>query len=273
MSVLLRTIFPIAKPIIAMLHVFEGERQRQVDQALGDLERLQSHVDGVLVENYDWGFWDSNLAISEVTEVLLVVAEAVARKATIPVGVNVLPNDYEKAFLVAHEVGAHFIQLDHITGAYLAENLDGEYVRCRPVDPDHLLKLRSKYPGIVIFGGIHPKYYLPADPTMTIAGSARMASRLADAVVVTGSRTGEQASLADLSEAKDAVDPYVVFVGSGLTPQNVLEQFAIADGAIVGSALKKCGVVPWEPIDEGMRDELMMEVKRLRERFPGKERT
>lgn len=260
----LQAIFPVVKPIIAMIHVFEGEPQRQIDQAMEDLIRFQLSVDGMLVENYDWGYEDSNIATTEVMEALTAVAREVVRRATIPVGINVLPNDYEKAFRIAHDGGARFIQIDHVTGEYLAENLDGEYVSCRPVDRDDLLARRARYPQIAILGGIHPKYYRPVDPTASIVDAARRARELADAVVVTGSKTGEQASISDLSEVKHAITPRLVFVGSGLTPENVHEQLAIADGAIVGSVFKKQGVVPWEPIDLESRDILMHEVWKVR---------
>lgn len=264
MSSLLQAIFPVVKPIIAMIHVFEGEPQRQIDQALEDLLRLQLYVDGVLVENYDWGYADSNLATTKVMGALTAVAREVVRRATIPVGINILPNDYEKAFRIAHEVGARFIQIDHVTGEYLVENLDGEYVPCRPVNREDLFAHRARYPQIAVLGGIHPKYYRPIDPKASIVDAARRGRDFADAVVVTGSKTGEQASISDLSEVKHAIAPHLVFVGSGLTPENVNEQLAIVDGAIVGSVFKKQGVVPWEPIDLESRDMLMHEVWKVR---------
>ncbi len=258
--------FSVQQPIIAMIHVWESDRPQQIEQAVEDLARLNLYVDGVLVENYDWGYADANLATTEVMEAMTAVAREVVQRTSIPVGINVLPNDYEKAFRIADDVGARFIQIDHVTGEYLVENLDGEYVPCRPVDEDDLLGHRDTYPRVAVLGGIHPKYYRPVDPTASIVDAARRACTLVDAVVVTGSRTGEQASISDLLDVKQAIAPHLVFVGSGLTPQNVEEQLTIADGAIVGSALKKGGVAPSVQIDPDLRDALMREVWKIRKR-------
>jgi len=57
-----------------------------------------------------------------------------------------------------------------------------------------------------------------------------------------------------------------LFVGSGLNVENVQKQLAIADGAIVGTAFKKNGVVPGEPIDVEMVEKLMAEVEKLRKK-------
>lgn len=60
-----------------------------------------------------------------------------------------------------------------------------------------------------------------------------------------------------------------MFLTPMLTPKlskrlNVAAQLSIADGAIVGSAFKRRGVVPGEPIDVEMVKVLMDEVWKLR---------
>src|SRR5262249_10830436 len=61
----------------------------------------------------------------------------------------------------------------------------------------------------------------------------------ADAVIVTGSATGQQTALEDLQAAKHAAVSASVFAGSGVNLENVSGVFKIADGAIVGTALKR----------------------------------
>ncbi len=249
--------FGIRKPIIGMIHIFEGERKKQLDQALKDLNRLELYVSGVIVENYDCGYLDSNLATEKMAETIAGITRELVEIAVVPVGLNVLPNDYEKAFSIAGEVGASFIQLDHVTG---------EFVGCRSVEPRHLLAIRQKYPDIALLGGIHPKYYQLVNPDTPIAESATWAMLLADAVVVTGEKTGGETKIEDLKTVKKAVGYHPVFVGSGLNVNNAQAQLAIADGAIVGTAFKKNGVVPGEPIDVDMVINLMTEVEKVRQK-------
>ncbi len=248
-------LFPKRKPIIAMIHVFEGERQRQIDQALEDLERLQPYVDGVLTENYGWGYANANHATEKTGERLYEITAAVVKQATIPVGVNVLPNDYWQAFNIALQAQCRFIQMDHVTGEF-----DG----CESVDPDDFLWTRKCYRDIAVFGGIHPKYYELFEPTCSLAECAKKAMALADSVIVTGQVTGDAATLDDLRIARDGLVAHPLIVGSGLAPENVQAQLAIADGAIVGTTLKDAGVRPGSRINVQRVQRLMKEVAKLR---------
>lgn len=248
-------LFPKRKPIIAMIHVFEGGRKRQIDQALEDLDRLQPYMDAVLTENYGWGYADANQATEETGERLYEITAAVVKQATIPVGVNVLPNDCWQAFNIALQARCRFIQMDHVTGEF-----DG----CESVDPDDFLWTRKCYRDIAVFGGIHPKYYDLCEPTCSLAECAKKAALLAEGVVVTGQVTGDAATLADIRVAREALDAHPLIIGSGLTPENAREQLAIADGAIVGTALKDGGVHPGSRINIQRVQALMEEVGKLR---------
>jgi len=256
-SPLFEDIFPRKKPIIAMLHVFEGSQREQLERALQDLDRLNPFLDGVIVENYGWGGLDSNLATEEVKKRLAELTKEVVKNSKVPVGVNVLPNDYEKAFYVASSAGARFIQMDHVTGDFLC---------CQSVDSKEFLRIKDFYSDIAVFGGIHPKYYVLKDPLTPIKESALAAEPLTEAVVVTGKYTGGEASLRDIQLVKEAVGGHKVLVGSGLNVINVKAQLALADGAIVGTAFKKQGVLPGEPIDENMLKRFMAFVEEIRKR-------
>ena len=242
-------IFRNPKPIIGMIHVFFHECYKKnnsilegiIVQALEDLEKLQPYVDGVIVENYGWGYKDQNLATTTTCIAMISVTQQVVARANIPVGLNLLPNDYDMAFIVAKQTGACFIQMDHVTG---------DFMGCKSVDPEEFQRVRSKYQTVAVLGGIHPKYYQLKDPKTPIAESARQAMILADAIVVTGESTGGETNIRDMLAVKRAVGEHPVIIGSGLNAYNAPQQLGIADGAIVGSAFKKRGVVIGEPIDE-----------------------
>ncbi len=250
-----KQLFPNKKPIIAMLHVFQSTIDKQGEQALEDLFRLQPYVDGVIVENYGFGYLDNNLATDDIFDRLEILVSDVVKYATIPVGINVLPNDYMKAFQLCEKTGARFIQLDHVTG---------DFVGCQSVDPQDIISLRLKYPDVVLLGGVHPKYYTLVNPDTSIAASAALAKLLTDAVVVTGEFTGGETNVRDLCSAKMRIGSHPLIIGSGLTAENAIAQLSIADGAIVGTAFKKNSVIPGEPIDVEMVKRLMDEVQKLR---------
>lgn len=89
------------KPIIGMIHVFQDQYDNQLNQALKDLDILQPFIDGVIVENYGWGYVNANLATDDAVELLTKITYEVVKKAKIPVGINLLPNDYEKSLCIA----------------------------------------------------------------------------------------------------------------------------------------------------------------------------
>jgi predicted TIM-barrel enzyme len=64
---------------------------------------------------------------------------------------------------------------------------------------------------------------------------------LADALIVTGSATGSEVNIDDVRKVKTAVPEGAIFVGSGVTEENLETALRSADGAIIGTALKKNG--------------------------------
>lgn len=249
-----RKTFSVKKPIIGMLHVFEGSRAYQLAATLEDLEKMKG-IDGAIVENYGWGYAGPNLATRETQEALAEITKAVVNKAEIPIGVNVLPNDYEKAFQIAEAAGARFIQLDHVVG---------EFVGCSPVDPKHFSEIRSLYPQIAVLGGIHPKYYELENPLTLIEDSARRAMMIADAVVVTGEHTGGAAEMDDIRKVKAVIGDHPLVIGSGVSSMNAGIQLKVADGAIVGTAFKRLGVRRGQPVNSDLVRSFMEEVEKVR---------
>lgn len=83
----------------------------------------------------------------------------------------------------------------------------------------------------------------------------------ADAVIVTGQRTGDAAQMAELSRVADATR-LPVLIGSGVTVDNVGDMLSVADGVIVASSLKEEGVW-WEQVAEAKINKFMQVVAAL----------
>ena len=58
--------------------------------------------------------------------------------------------------------------------------------------------------------------------------------------MVTGKHTGESASIEELNELRNNLD-FPVFIGSGLTLDNVQDYYPICDAMIIGSHFKENG--------------------------------
>lgn len=166
-----------------------------------------------------------------------------------PYGVNVLRSDGAAALSVAAAGGGSFVRVNVHTGARVTDQgiLEGrahETLRLRDrldADVDVLADVAVKHSGAV------------GERDVAAVAEETITRGLADGLVVSGPATGEPADAEELKtvlDRRDDVDHSVpVFVGSGVTPENAEALLDIADGLIVGTALKRNGatMAPVEP--------------------------
>ena len=217
---------------------FGGSLSDVIEAALSDAQAIvEGGAAGIVVENFgDVPFFAAMVPPETVAAMTRVVSE-IARAVKKPFGVNVLRNDARAALAVAAATGAAFIRVNVHTGAMatdqgIIEGAAAETLRLR----------RSLAPEVLIFADHLVKHAAPigaADPVQ-MARDLRLRG-LADAIIVTGGETGAAADPARLTMLRQAIDAPIL-VGSGLTAENAAS-FTDADGAIVGTSLKKNGRV------------------------------
>lgn len=270
MPISFSALFEKPKPVIAMIHTGPSPGvpgficiQSAVERAVAETEvYLSAGVDGILIENmFDFPCVHEREMGPEVAASMTRVAYAVKRRARYtPVGLHVLFQGNKTALAIAQAAGCDFIRAEgwtyaHVSDKGIAEASAGTVLRYR----HHLGAYQ-----IPIFADIkkkHASHALTAD--LDIADVARsMALHQADAVVVTGAHTGEPPSLEDLAAVREATE-LPLLVGSGTTAENYAELYRLADGFIVGSALKEGG--RWQaPVCEKRVEKLMTTAEQLR---------
>jgi membrane complex biogenesis BtpA family protein len=105
------------------------------------------------------------------------------------------------------------------------------------------LRLRARLGAeVALFADVWVKHASPF-PGAELPQAAEDTFRrgLADALIVSGSGTGKPADLSRVEQVKRAVPEAPVLIGSGITPESARAALAVADGAIVGSALEREG--------------------------------
>jgi hypothetical protein len=241
------------RPVVGMIHLpplpgaprFDGDREAIVERAVADANALETGgVDAVLVENYgDAPFYPGRVPRHVVAAMTKAVDE-VCRAVDRPVGVNVLRNDAESAVSIAAATDASFVRVNVHVGARVT---DQGVVEGRAHET---LRLRDRLGAdVAVFADVAVKHSTPLG-----AGESSVADLLdrglADAVVVSGPSTGAEIDrdrLADVAATAGERDA-PTFVGSGVTPGTVGDLLDVADGAIVGTALKEGGVTT-NPVD------------------------
>jgi uncharacterized protein len=100
--------------------------------------------------------------------------------------------------------------------------------------------------------------YASALDQRSLADRARSGvfSSIPDAIRVSGAITGEAARMEDLEAVKRALPATPVLANTGVKHSTVADVFRIADGCIVGSALKVGGDT-WKPVDTERAHEFM----------------
>ena len=237
-------------PLVGMVHLpalpgapdYEGDREAIVERALTDARALEAGgMDALVVENYgNAPFYPEDVpkhVVAEMTAVVQRVVDAVE----IPVGVNVLRNDADAALSVAAAAGGSFVRINVHTGAAVTDQgvIEGQ--------AHETLRLRERLDtDVQILADVAVKHAAPlADRTIEAEVSDAIERGQADGIVVSGAATGEstpQSTVEGVVAARDDADPESpVFVGSGVTAETVTDTLDVADGAIVGTALKEGG--------------------------------
>ncbi len=237
-----------ARAVIGVVHLlplpgapgWDGDFAALLNRAKADLRALaEGGVAAVVVENFgDAPFRAAEVEAETIAAMSRVVTEL--RPLTdLPLGVNVLRNDAAAALAIASICAGpdSFIRVNVHSGAMLTDQglITGRADRT-------IRRRRELGVSVAILADVLVKHAVPLGP-LTIEDAARDAVErgFADALIVTGVGTGHATDLADVRRVRAALPDTPILVGSGVDEHNVRDTFALADGAIIGTAFKQGG--------------------------------
>lgn len=259
----------VEKPVIGVVHLkplpgsplYKGNFEEVYEAALRDADALYSGgVDGIIIENYG----DKPYAIYvknplTLTAMSIIAYEVRKKYRDIYLGINVLRNSGVEALAIAYNIKANFVRVNN-----LCQTLVSPEGLLYPI-AEKIIRLREYLnASINILADINVKHASPLNSRSIEYVAKDCVERcLADALIITGSRTGEEASINDLIEVKKAVSQPVL-VGSGITLRNINKYWKFADGFIVGTYFKHHEKTE-NPVDYNKVLKFMKYVKSLRE--------
>jgi len=237
--------FGAQKPLIGVIHLppLPGYNEspgidRVIEKALFDLCALESGpFEAALVENEEDKPHRVESAPETTAVMTRVVRELVAAATRCEIGVEILLNDPEASLAVAHAAGATFIRTDYFVDPMERPEHGGPM----RIDPDAVMAYRKKIgaSGIRILADIQVKYARMVEERTLTRSAELAAAKGADAVVVTGTVTSEPPRVEEVERAQAGAGVIPVLIGSGLERSNATELLRVADGAIVGTSLKR----------------------------------
>jgi len=245
----------IPKPLIGMLHLlplpgaprFGGNPAAVAEYLLRDAEALaEGGVQGLIIENFGDAPFHPQRVPPEVVAHMTRLAIEVRERFDVPLGVNVLRNDGRSALAIAQAVGADFIRVNVLCGARVTDQGIIQGSAHKLLRDRALLGAKQ----VKILADVNVKHSAPLGPARPIEDEVAETIERggADAVIVSGSGTGQATDVEEIRRAKAAAGNTPVFVGSGVTPETIAAYLPHADGFIVGTALKRDGVTT-NPVD------------------------
>lgn len=246
-------LFKTRLPIIGVVHLLPlptsprwgGSLKAVIDRAEQEATALASGgVNGIIVENFFDAPFTKTQVDPAVVSAMTIVVQRLQNLVTLPMGLNVLRNDAKSAMAIATCVKAQFIRVNVLTGVMATDQgiIEG--------DAYELLRYRRSLDSdVLILADVLVKHARPLSAVnLTTAVQDTIERGLADAIILSGTATGNPPHLEDLEIARSAAKNTPVFIGSGANTENVATLLQSADGVIVSSSLKRHNQIE-QPID------------------------
>ena len=261
---------PVAnvKPVVGMVHVGALPGTPGHLQTLDEITRAAcaearlyeaAGVNCLMVENmHDVPYLRGGVG-PEIVAGMTRVACALRAQTQLPIGLQILAAADIEALAVAHTAGLNFIRTECFAFAHVADEGIMESNAAK------LLRYRRMIgaTGVQVWADIKKKHSSHAwTADLTLGDMAEAAEYMgAETVIVTGASTGKPPGASEVAEARDRCQ-LPVFVGSGVSMENIGELLTASDGLIVGSHFKRNGYWANE-IDEERVREFMAEALRV----------
>lgn len=263
-----RRVFGAGKPVIGMVHLGALPGAPLHDRVAGleglvaaaraDLAALQgAGFDAVMFGNENDRPYEFRVDTAATATMAWVIGR-LRGDITVPFGVNVLWDPMSTVALAA-ATGAAFVR-EIFTGTYASD--------MGPWTPDAGAAMRYRNrlgrDDLAMLYNVSAEFADSLDrrPLPDRARSAAFSS-IPDAVLVSGQITGEAAALSDLEAVKKVLPAMPVLANTGVRHATVADVLAVADGCIVGSALKVDGDT-WNPVDPERAADFMARARAAR---------
>lgn len=247
------TTFGVSKPVIGMVHLGalpgtplydqDSGLEGLVESARADLVALQAAgFDAVMFGNENDRPYEFDVDVASTATMANVIGR-LRSEISVPFGVNVLWDPASSVALAA-ATGASFVR-EIFTGTYASDM--GHW----SPDAGAVMRYRKRLgrDDLCMLYNVSAEFAHSLD-RRSLPDRARSAvfSSIPDAVLVSGQITGEAASMSDLEAVKAALPDTPVLANTGIRHDTIWDVLAIADGCVVGSALKIDGDT-WNAVD------------------------
>lgn len=210
-----------------------------IEKALYELEIYkESSIHGIIIENTSDIPYLRGMIYPETVSLLSIICHELRKNCDLYLGLQVLSGANMEALSIAYNANLDFIRVEGYSFAHVAD--EGLIQSCAADLMRKRANLRSN--NIKVIADIkkkHSSHAITAD--LSLAEMAKLTEYMEpDGIVLTGFTTGEAPDVEEVLKVKDIVN-LPIYIGSGITQDNVLQFNEISDYLIVGSHFKKNG--------------------------------
>lgn len=224
---------------------FRGDMSAVVHGAVDDARAYQEGgADAVVIENFGDAPFRKDPLPPETVAGMAAAAQAVRQAIDLPFGFNALRNDAHGALALCAACGGVFFRVNVHVGAMVTDQglIEGAAF-------DTLRRRQVLAPQAKILADVHVKHGAPlGDIPIEIAARDTLDRGMADVLVVSGTETGKATELDDVRRVRSVCPEAPILLGSGASAENIAQYLEYADGAIVGSSVKRGGRID-QPVD------------------------
>jgi len=265
---LLESIFKMKIPAIGVVHLnplpgaplYKDESVKKISKnAIEEaLCMVDNGINGLIIENFGDKMFKKKVGPETVAS-LTYITTKIMEKVNVPIGICVLQSDVIAGIAIGKAIGAAFIRAPYYTETYIVDAglIDGSAADA--------LRYR-KYLGadIKIFADVHIKhgYSLSRRPIEESAEDTYHRG-LADALVVTGKKTGGETNVEDIISVRKTLPDIPIIAGSGVSYENLDRYIPYINGIIVSTSLRVDGKVE-EKLDQKNIEKFMSKLGKLR---------
>ncbi|MCX6796586.1 MAG: BtpA/SgcQ family protein [Candidatus Falkowbacteria bacterium] len=206
-----------------------------INNALNDLQSFeQGGVDAVIFEN-NYDLPHKEFVEPEIVAAMTFIGSKLKAATALPLGINVLWNDYKTSLVIAKILGLEFIRVP-----VFVDEVKTDYGVIRGNSKEiHNYQNLVGANDVALFTDIHVKHSALLSK-MTISESAKAAiANGSDALIITGKWTGDAPDYSDLKQVRNEVGDFPLIAGSGCNKENIKEIFSFTDAAIISTSLKE----------------------------------
>jgi membrane complex biogenesis BtpA family protein len=222
-----------------------GDIDRVVRASVADARAYEEGgADALIMENFGDVPFTKNAVPPETVASMAVAGTAVRAAVQLPMGFNVLRNDALSALALCAACGGDFLRINVLSGTMVTDQgvIEGDAYSL-------LRKQRELAPHVKILADVLVKHATPlGNLAIEIAARDTLERGMADALIVSGTGTGDATEVDDVRRVRSACPEAAILLGSGVTAANVVSYCEFADGFIVGSSVKRGGKLA-NPVD------------------------